>query len=70
MGVILFFTHFFACLWFYTSKLAEEPTTWVYHYIFTNESKSRQYLASVYWAVATLTTTGYGDIAARNNSRK
>ena len=66
--MIIFFTHFFACLWFYASKLADESTTWVYNKRLTDDSKIRQYLASAYWAVMTLTTVGYGDIAAGNNS--
>ena len=47
----------------------EDPAnSWIYYNKLQDESKDRQYLFSLYWALATLTTIGYGDIAAHSDS--
>lgn len=73
-------THWMACLWFFLAcpsiymsageGHACEESTWVYRYAeFTNttvgnQSTIYQYVVSLYWAVATTSNVGYGDIYA------
>ena len=55
--------HMMACVWFFAARFEDfSPDTWVVRYGIENNDKSSQYGVSVYWAVTTLTTIGYGDI--------
>ena len=36
----------------------------------TNENDFTLYLYSIYWSIATLSTAGYGDVHAHNESKK
>jgi hypothetical protein len=66
--VVLILSHFAACLWYYIARLDEYSyDTWVFRYEMMNESTGRLYLTSLYWALTTLTTVGYGDIHAYTN---
>lgn len=57
--------HIMGCFWFFTAKLENfTPETWVVKYGYYDESEGTQYLAAIYWAFTTVTTVGYGDIAA------
>ncbi len=70
------------CLWYYEAKLDEfGPDTWVFRYFFTintslfyirnnmqDNSDLSLYMASIYFALTTLATVGYGDICAKTNS--
>ena len=41
--------------------------SWAKHKKFNNETKAFDvYISSIYWAAATMTSTGYGDITARS----
>ena len=73
---ILFCAHIFACIWYYVGNatygwtinrglhLVELPSDDSYF----NQMNGiwLQYWTSMYWAVTTLTTVGYGDISATN----
>ena len=65
--------HLLGCFWFYVaseSLAAGETITWVIAYdeeVATNGPVNIQYLYSVYWALTTLSTVGYGDITPTNN---
>lgn len=64
-GSILLCVHLISCFWFLSSKLYDySPETWVMRTNLQDESNFIQYLTSVYWAVQTLTTVGFGDIPA------
>eukprot|EP01022_Parablepharisma_sp_SALTPOND_P008025 TRINITY_DN135088_c0_g1_i1.p1 TRINITY_DN135088_c0_g1~~TRINITY_DN135088_c0_g1_i1.p1 ORF type:complete len:455 (-),score=25.39 TRINITY_DN135088_c0_g1_i1:2196-3467(-) len=68
ISMMMAFTHFFACLWFFVTKLEDPTQSWLYHNKLQNDSAGRQYLFTLYWALATLSTVGYGDIAAHSDS--
>ncbi|KAL4498459.1 hypothetical protein ABPG72_013265 [Tetrahymena utriculariae] len=81
--LVLFVGHFFACLFLGLAELEEvydfTSVTWIQHYsssqqaqknedvLLTNSTVFSKYIYSFYWSVTTMTTTGYGDIAASNN---
>ena len=63
--IVCFCVHLMGCIWFFSAKLADfEPDSWVVRCGFADSSPYEQYIASVYWAVTTMVTVGYGDIAA------
>jgi Ion transport protein/Cyclic nucleotide-binding domain len=69
--MILLCLHIFSCLWYYLAKIENfNPNTWVGYYQLENHSNFFLYITSVYWALATLATVGYGDIHAVNNLEK
>ena len=58
--------HLMGCLWYFSSKIdAGSVDSWVIRYGFQDEDNFTLYLRSIYWAVETILTVGYGDIAAR-----
>lgn len=64
--IVCFCVHLMGCVWFFTAKISDfEMETWVVRYGFVDSSTMEQYLASVYWAVTTMVTVGYGDITAK-----
>ena len=65
-------THFVACLWYIFSCQASccHENTWVLTTSLINStvSDTNHYCSSLYWAMATLTSTGYGNLTARSVS--
>ena len=72
LGKVLLVAHVLGCLWFFQTELAapDEPT-WVSTYDGGSAADgpvARQYLYSIYWALTTISTVGYGDITPVSNS--
>jgi voltage-gated potassium channel Kch len=63
-------THWLSCLWMLVPKLEAGEENWVTKYYGVSkddpifEQKGELYLTSMYWAMMTLTTIGYGDVTA------
>jgi hypothetical protein len=61
-------THWGACAWYIIGCSPDEEgeDSWVQHYIHDIQSLYVRYTYSLYFTLTTMTTVGYGDIAAQN----
>eukprot|EP00232_Nephroselmis_pyriformis_P016719 CAMPEP_0182877634 /NCGR_PEP_ID=MMETSP0034_2-20130328/14867_1 /TAXON_ID=156128 /ORGANISM="Nephroselmis pyriformis, Strain CCMP717" /LENGTH=777 /DNA_ID=CAMNT_0025010485 /DNA_START=163 /DNA_END=2493 /DNA_ORIENTATION=- len=64
MGFVILIAHWLACAWYVIKEVEDNDQNWVSNYAFVEEDSSSGalYLACLHWAVATLSTVGYGDI--------
>lgn len=64
--------HVGACSWYYLARLENHEDNWHRLEGLDDEEFSAidRYVAAVYWATATLTTVGYGDISAHTTSER
>lgn len=63
--------HVAACFWFLTYKLSDfAPDSWVVRMEYQDASLSAKYLVSIYWAIATILTVGYGDLSGKTTMER
>nr|CCA14527.1 Voltagegated Ion Channel (VIC) Superfamily putative [Albugo laibachii Nc14] len=71
---MLFISHLVACLWFYIARSGyshgSHPPNWIDSLDQSgnvSDQDALQYLVSVYWAIITMSTIGFGDVVAQND---
>lgn len=68
---VIICVHIMGCFWYFVAKIYKfGPGTWVYELELTDLSEYELYLTSIYWAVATICTVGFGDIHAYNDTER
>ncbi|CAG9325936.1 unnamed protein product [Blepharisma stoltei] len=71
MFIVLVAVHITGCLWYYLGKLENfSYDSWVVKANLIDKSYFEKYIASIYFAFATVTTVGYGDIHPITNKEK
>lgn len=66
---ILISLHLVGCFWYMTALFStNDYDSWIFRYGYEDESTYTLYLTSVYWAITTLTSIGYGDIVPFSDS--
>lgn len=64
---VFFMVHLMACLYFLVGTFEDEDEfNWIVFNGIQDDVAPYQYLVSVYWALQTLTTVGYGDVQTRS----
>lgn len=71
LAVIIICIHLAACIWHWTAVLDDfGPNTWVFKSNLLDDPIYRRYIISLYWAMTTLSTIGYGDIHPYSDTEK
>lgn len=65
--IILFASHFFSCVWYYTGNISiQNGKSWLNLGTFQNQSRFERYIEASFFFVSTLTGLGYGDVYPMN----
>jgi hypothetical protein len=68
---LVFIMHLLACGFFIAASIGHDlENNWLQKHGLIDVDVGQQYLTAVYWAIATLTTIGYGDVSAGTQSEK
>eukprot|EP01038_Epipyxis_sp_PR26KG_P011631 gene11631-15580_t len=65
-----FITHLFACFWHYVGLIDHTNMNWISINNLENGSLNANYVASLYWTLATMLAIGFGDIHATNTAER
>lgn len=66
--VVFIINHCVGCAWYFIARMQDlGPSTWFAAEGLAGSDVYRIYLRSIYWALTTLTTVGYGDITPESN---
>ena len=73
VGLLLGFSHWVGCLflffaWRETSERSDEAIDGYALTLLGQDEQWTQYVVSIYWALQTTLTVGYGDVAAQNQT--
>lgn len=65
-SMIILSLHIISCLWYFVARFYEfDPDTWISRQGMLDSELFDLYLTSIYWALTTLGTFGYGDITPK-----
>lgn len=71
LGILIICIHLAACMWHWIAGFDNfGPGTWVFETGNTNSPIYRRYIISLYWALTTLSTIGYGEIHPYSDNEK
>ena len=81
--LMVFFMHFYACVWYFVAKIEGfQPDCWVIYHGLIDAPNITKYLTAFYWYIfcnsasylirvmQTATTVGYGDMNVNNDTER